>query len=152
MVPNAAACGRVRHGTAVSLGRHLLTPPPRRRPRVRGARRAPQGTPQLEPLAEPWLPFRLPVVPARGADPRVASPGQPEPHGSSHRRRPTLPLQPPGPCTPPASAPPTSLALKAHIPGEGGCNHRSKSRSLNVRLNHSYGSKAKGREDGGWWC
>lgn len=56
MVPAAAACDRVSHGTAVPLGRHLFTPPPqRRRPRLRGARRAPRGTPLPEPPPEPRL-------------------------------------------------------------------------------------------------
>lgn len=116
MVPAASACDRVRHGGAVPLGRHLLTPPPqRRRPRVPGARR---GTPRLEPLPEPRPPALLPALLARGADPRVASPGQPEPRGSSHCPQPPPPLQPPGPSTPPRLGP--SHLARSKGPHSGG--------------------------------
>lgn len=99
MVPAAAACDRVRHGTAVPLGRHLLTPPPQRgRPRVRGARRAPWGDSATRVSSRGAAAACLPVHSARGADPRVASPGQPEPRGSSRR---------PGPARLPARVPPT---------------------------------------------
>lgn len=100
MVPAAAACDRVRHGCAVPLGRHLLTPPPQsQRPRVPGAR---CGTRLPEPLPEPRMSAPLPVLHARGADLRVASPRQPEPRGSSHRPQLPPPLRPPGPSTPPS--------------------------------------------------
>lgn len=57
MVPAAAARDRVGHGAAVPLGRHLLTPPPRRwRPRRSGQRRAPRGSRPPEPLGKPWPP------------------------------------------------------------------------------------------------
>lgn len=57
MVPAAAARDRVRHGAAVPLGRHLLTPPPLRwRLRGSGQRRAPRGSRPPEPVGEPWPP------------------------------------------------------------------------------------------------
>lgn len=116
MVPEAAACDRVRHGRAVPLGRHLLPPPPqRRRPRVLGARR---GTPPPEPSPEPRRSAPLPVLPPAAPDPRVASPGQPEPRGSSHRPRPPPPLPRRGPSTPPRLGP--SHLAGSQSPHSGG--------------------------------
>lgn len=120
MVPAAAACDRVRHGRAVPLGRHLLTSPPQRqRPRVPGARRARCGTRLPEPLPEPRMSAPLPVLPARGADLRVASPRQPEPRDSSHHPQPPPPpLRPPGPSTPPCLG--SSHLLGSKGPHSGG--------------------------------
>lgn len=144
MVPDAAACDRVRHGSAVPLGRHLLTPPPQRwRPRVPGAR---WGTPLPEPLPEPRLSAPLPVLPARGADLRVAQPRQPEPRGSSHSPRPPPPLQLPGASTPPSQGPSHLAGSKGPHSGGGRAQPRANSRSLNVRMNHSYRGQAKGGE------
>lgn len=144
MVPEAAACDRVRHGRAVPLGRHLLTPPPqRRRPRVLGARR---GTPPPEPSPEPRLSAPLPALP-----PAARTQGSPRPGSRNHAAPPTargrhrLYLGE-DPARLPAWVPPTSRAPKAHIPGEGGRNHRGSSRSLNARLNHSDGGQGKGGE------
>lgn len=56
-------------------------------------------------------------APARGADPRVASPGQPEPRGSSHRPRPPPPLPRRAPSTPPRLGP-------SHLAGSKGPHSR----------------------------
>lgn len=83
MVPAAAACDWMRHGTAVPLGRHLLTPPSQsRRPRVRGARQARKGLrcpshAQSRGACSPTCPSR----PRRGPEGRPH--GQPEQRGSS---------------------------------------------------------------------
>lgn len=92
MISAAAACDRVSHGTAVPLGRHLLTPPPeRRRPRVRGARRVPWGTllPELHPeLRLPLAYLSTPPAartqgsPCRGSRNRAAPPAARAQHAS----------------------------------------------------------------------
>lgn len=103
MVPAAAACDRVGHGAAVPLGRHLLTPPPRRRrPRGPGQRRAPRGSRPPEPVGKPWPPASPTNTPSprRGAS-----------KGSLRRqaRAPAL-LPPPGTTRlPPRLLPPRSL-------------------------------------------
>lgn len=103
MVPAAAARDRVGHGAAVPLGRHLLTPPPRRwRPRGPGQRQAPRGSRPPESIGKPWPP----ASPTNTPSPRCgASKG-------SLRRQARAPALLPPPCTtrlPPRLLPPRSL-------------------------------------------
>lgn len=128
MVPAATARDRVGHGAAVPLGRHLLTPPPRRwRPRGPGQRRAPRGSRPPEPVEKPWPPSSPTNTPSprRGASegpPRRHSPSPGAPPSALHN-------------TPPATAPPTTLAPKAAFRGRAG------SGAAELRSSHPYGRR-----------
>lgn len=148
MVPNAAACDRVRHGTAVSLGRHLPYSP--RLAGGRGAGSAPGAAGDSAARASRGAAAaRSPTCrprPRRG--PSVASPGQPEPRSSSTAGIELCLYSSPGPCTPPASRPSTSLAPKAHISGRRSPAPLIQIKGLQCPAEPFLGSKAKGREDG----
>lgn len=97
--------------------------------------------------------LRLPrsPLPYLFSQPAARTQGSPRPGSRNHAAPPTARgrrrlYSRPDPARLPAAVPPTSLAPKAHIPGEGGRNHRANSRSLDARLNHSYGGQGKGGE------
>lgn len=121
MVPAAAARDCVGHSAAVPLGRHLLTPPPRRRrPRGPGQCRTPRGTWPPEPVWKSWPPASptCPPSPRRGAKGRLAATA----------RTPTL--LPPR-CTtrlPPRLLPPRSLP-RPHSAAGRALELRSRARS-----------------------
>lgn len=87
----------------------------------------------------PYL-FSSPTARTQGS-PRPGSRNRAAPPTARSRRRLYSRL---GPARLPDSVPPTSLAPKAHIPGEGGHNHLYNSRNLSARLNHSYRGQGKG--------
>lgn len=128
MVPASTARDRVGHGAAVPLGRHLLTPPPRRwRPRGPGQRRAPRGSRPPEPVGKPWPPSS----PTNSPSPRRGAS-----EGSLRRHCPS-PGAPPSALhnTPPATAPPTTLAPKAAF------RRRAGSGAAELRSSHPHGGR-----------
>lgn len=146
MVPAAAAaCDRVRHGTAVSLGRHLLPPPPQRW-RPRGAPGAVgDSEARVSPGAAAARSPTCPPRPRRGprgrlagaAGTRTAPPTASGRHCLCCSRGPAR--------LPPPPLPPHTLQ-RPTFRGRAGATIDP---TQDARLNHSYGGKETGREEGG---
>lgn len=146
MVPAAAAaCDRVRHGTAVSLGRHLLPPPPQRWRPTGAAGAVGDSEARVSPGAAAARSPTCPPRPRRGprgrlagaAGTRTAPPTASGRHCLCCSRGPAR--------LPPPPLPPHTLQ-RPTFRGRAGATIDP---TQDARLNHSYGGKEKGREEGG---